>query len=318
MGRPVWTMIAEPPDLRWLVGRDDSPWYPTMRLFRQAAPGDWAGVVARVARELARGPAAWSDSAGRPGARVARARDALPPEASRECVTGMADLAETRQGLLMFDADDSRVGRSIRHYGEWLHGRLELALRLVSPGGVIVEAGAGIGCHAVALGRALGADGRLLLYERSARRARMLQQNLAANRIANATTVIGELGDSRAPDADARRDRVDDFALERCDGIKVGEDADAEAVLEGAQQTLWRCRPWLMLAADDEAALGRLAARVRTFGYRAFRCATMLHAASNFYERDDDVFDGASALALVALPEEADVREALPGCVELA
>lgn len=53
LGRPVWLVLRATPDWRWLLDRDDSPWYPTMRLFRQAAPGDWDGVFARVAAELA-------------------------------------------------------------------------------------------------------------------------------------------------------------------------------------------------------------------------------------------------------------------------
>lgn len=52
LARPVWILIAAAPDWRWLLGRDDSPWYPTARLFRQAAAGDWAGVTARVAAAL--------------------------------------------------------------------------------------------------------------------------------------------------------------------------------------------------------------------------------------------------------------------------
>jgi hypothetical protein len=40
------------PDWRWLLDRDDSPWYPTMRLFRQNRPGDWAGVFDRMRGEL--------------------------------------------------------------------------------------------------------------------------------------------------------------------------------------------------------------------------------------------------------------------------
>lgn len=52
LARPVWLLLPYAPDWRWMIGRDDSPWYPTMRLFRQSAPGDWAGVVARVAAEL--------------------------------------------------------------------------------------------------------------------------------------------------------------------------------------------------------------------------------------------------------------------------
>jgi len=54
MGKPVWTLLPFAPDWRWLLGREDSPWYPTMRLFRQSTAGDWAGVVARVRGELAR------------------------------------------------------------------------------------------------------------------------------------------------------------------------------------------------------------------------------------------------------------------------
>ena len=52
-GRPVWTLLQYAPDWRWMLGRDDTPWYPTMRLFRQPAPNDWAGVFQDVRRELA-------------------------------------------------------------------------------------------------------------------------------------------------------------------------------------------------------------------------------------------------------------------------
>jgi len=52
MGKPVWILLNSDPDWRWLRGRDDSPWYPTARLFRQSAPGRWDDVVSRVADEL--------------------------------------------------------------------------------------------------------------------------------------------------------------------------------------------------------------------------------------------------------------------------
>ena len=50
LGVPVWVALAYSPDWRWLLEREDSPWYPTMRLFRQARPGDWEGVFQRMAR----------------------------------------------------------------------------------------------------------------------------------------------------------------------------------------------------------------------------------------------------------------------------
>jgi tetratricopeptide (TPR) repeat protein len=52
LARPVWIMLPFNPDWRWLLGRDDSPWYPTARLFRQSLPGDWDSVVRSVAASL--------------------------------------------------------------------------------------------------------------------------------------------------------------------------------------------------------------------------------------------------------------------------
>jgi len=52
LGRPAWTLLSFSPSDRWLLGREDSPWYPTMRLFRQPRPGDWQSVLERVAEAL--------------------------------------------------------------------------------------------------------------------------------------------------------------------------------------------------------------------------------------------------------------------------
>jgi Flp pilus assembly protein TadD len=52
MAKPVWIMLAFNPDWRWLLNREDSPWYPTARLFRQQAPGGWESVVRAVADAL--------------------------------------------------------------------------------------------------------------------------------------------------------------------------------------------------------------------------------------------------------------------------
>ncbi len=52
MGKPVWILLKTDADWRWLPDREDSPWYPTMRLFRQRRAGDWDEVMKRVATEL--------------------------------------------------------------------------------------------------------------------------------------------------------------------------------------------------------------------------------------------------------------------------
>ena len=52
MNKPVWTLLPFMPDWRWMLDRTDTPWYPSMRLFRQTEPKDWQTVIERVKTEL--------------------------------------------------------------------------------------------------------------------------------------------------------------------------------------------------------------------------------------------------------------------------
>lgn len=52
LGVPVWTLLPADADWRWMSGRADTPWYPTMRLLRQRRAGDWSELTRRAAREL--------------------------------------------------------------------------------------------------------------------------------------------------------------------------------------------------------------------------------------------------------------------------
>ena len=52
LGKPVWILLPSNPDWRWLLQREDSPWYPTARLFRQARINDWNNPISNVASAL--------------------------------------------------------------------------------------------------------------------------------------------------------------------------------------------------------------------------------------------------------------------------
>ncbi len=81
LGKPVWTLLPYEGDWRWMLSREDSPWYPSMRLFRQSYPGAWRPVIGAVAREMAtvaadypgpsagviKNPPVYACSAGEPG-----------------------------------------------------------------------------------------------------------------------------------------------------------------------------------------------------------------------------------------------------------
>jgi ADP-heptose:LPS heptosyltransferase len=52
LGKPLWVLLPFSPDWRWLLEREDSPWYSSARLFRQPKLGDWESVITRVSQEL--------------------------------------------------------------------------------------------------------------------------------------------------------------------------------------------------------------------------------------------------------------------------
>ena len=88
-------------------------------------------------------------------------------------------------------------------------------------------------------------------------------------------------------------------------------------MLDGAADTLWQLRPAVLVAAGGADDLAATAARLAGFGYRCWRCEVPLADPRNFNRREDDIFGGQTALALLALPEEAEVRTPLYGCIEI-
>jgi len=85
LGRPLWVTLKRVPDWRWMIDREDTPWYPTARLFRQRRQGDWGEVFARIAGELRRVVAGERDRLVRQGPPIA-ATDGPDPAVTRGAV----------------------------------------------------------------------------------------------------------------------------------------------------------------------------------------------------------------------------------------
>ncbi|HLB90302.1 MAG TPA: tetratricopeptide repeat protein [Terriglobales bacterium] len=331
LGKPVWLMLPRPADFRWLEGREDSPWYPTMRLFRQSRRDQWEEVVERVKAALQERLREGVAETRAPAESLAAPRPMLrPPAVVRPGIPaghrpGFSAVAETRVGILQYLPDEARVGESLGWYGEYLQPQLDLLVRLIRPGATVLEADAGIGAHAVFLGKALGAAGHLFLYEPRPVVQRILRQNLSANRVLNVTLMRRALGRPSTGDiaisgeaaSPVVTETLDELQLERLDWLKINEGTLALEVFDGATDTLWRLRPLLFLAAADDRGLMELARRAQAFSYRCWQMETALFNAENFNRREADIFSGRTALALLAIPEEIDVDIALNECVEL-
>lgn len=312
MGRDVWTLLPTPSDYRWLVEREDTPWYPTMRLFRQQAPGQWAGVIDDVTQALR----AWVAERPTKGSGRDRRQPAQGAYRAPRLSTppGLARAIETRAGFLQYFPDEPDVGSSLEYYGEWLQPALELVQRLVVAGGTLIEAGAGVGAHTLPLSRWIHDHGTLLTWEAHPPRRSALELNLACHGRTNVTVMTRSLGGPAERDFGAGRETIDDLRLAALDGIVLQHAIDGDVILAGAEASIWRCRPWIAAASLDAARLDRLREFLREFGYGVRRMRVPLYSPANFNRRDDDRFGGRSADVLVAVPEERDAPAALPGC----
>lgn len=140
LGRPVWVMLPEPPDWRWLLERTDSPWYPSARLFRQPVFGDWATVVATIMRALDE----WligQGSATSPGHNLLsrqRTAELLNDQAAAAFATGhhataLSHLCEAVEWGPAWPVAHYNLALLLLQHGDYLNGFKEFEWRLQLP-----------------------------------------------------------------------------------------------------------------------------------------------------------------------------------------
>lgn len=320
LGRPVWVMLPLVADWRWLDARDDSPWYPTMRLFRQTAAGEWSEVVMRVRLALAEDAEVLR--AAVPGARMVtdrgrheRKHDNPSKAGARAAVEVRMPLAgRSRLGMIQYFRQPQGLARSLEYYGEFRESQVEVLRQMITPGAFVLEIGAGIGLQTIAVAMAVAPDGNVLAIENSTSLRRVLRQNIDANRvrcveaidavIQAESSADGNEDHSRGSDGTRLACTVDELCVDVLDCVIVSDPDLVEAVLAGGAGTLWHHRPAVFLAMESIEAIPCVAARIRDFGYRCWRVDLPLFNPGNFNRREDDIFAGATALGIVAFPEE--------------
>ncbi|HSS69594.1 MAG TPA: glycosyltransferase family 9 protein [Casimicrobiaceae bacterium] len=331
LAKPVWTMLSAVPDCRWLTAREDTPWYPTMHLFRQQRQGDWGEVVTRIQtalRDAVRARRADDQSTlvidakrtGRPMDSTSNMTHGVP-------ISQLCRVNDTRYGFIQYTPREQPLADSLQWFGEWLQPQIDLLAKLLTSGGIVVEGGSGIGAHALALARIIGPSGHLLAYEPDSMLAQLLSNNLRSNGVINVTIMRRILG-GPPRDGDGARangseggllvtDTIDDLLLKRLDLIKLNKSSDALEILNGATETLWRLRPVVFLSVEAESTLAELADHMKMFGYRCWQMATPSLVPTNYNCREDDIAAGFTALAVVAVPEEAESHLPLQSLAEV-
>jgi FkbM family methyltransferase len=265
LDKPVFMLIARFSDWRWLWGRDDTPWYPAMRLFRQQRVLQWRPVVARVMQAIA-------------DIHRDRALEALRPLPAPVPAIGTA-------GALTVD-------------GVYEPDIVHLMERVLRPGDCFVDVGANVGVHTLRAAELVGRDGCVLAFEPGIESAGELRRSLAARDLCNVSVVqapvwskaetvtfhlcadgghgnalwdpglhpANELSRQHVGTLELQATTLDDWLGARWLGerlrgvrlIKIDVEGAEQRVLEGAEQTFRALRPPFIVAELHEFGLRQL------------------------------------------------------------
>jgi tetratricopeptide (TPR) repeat protein len=327
LGAPTWVLVGEPPDWRWLVDGNTTPWYPSARIFRQTRRDLWDPVIAELVAALRERVDAhrngFSDRAATPRA-SSNGRLMSQPTITREVEEQFSRVDETRNGIIQ-SLPSTEYAAAFSYYGEHRQTELELIGRFVRPGAWIVEEGCGIGAATLFLARTVSASGHVIAYEPDRLKRQIAKQNLYANRFRNVTLLPRSLGaasvEATVPGADAQArpavDTIDGLRLAELDWVRINTGTLAAAVLSGGSDTLWRLRPWVFITTENDTQEKEALAVLRDHAYQCRHFRAPLFRTDNYNRRTDDIFGGRVASGLLCVPEEVEIDTELEGCTAI-
>ena len=238
-----------------------------------------------------------------------------------------ATILQTRHGPMIALAGDKYIGRSLELYGEFSPGEAGLLAQLVKPGMTVVEVGANIGAHSVALARHCS-PGLLVVFEPQQRVFQVLCANLALNGIENVIAfpeasgatpgfvVVpavdyaagGNFGavsvQAEGPGLKTRVTPLDSLSLAVCHLIKIDVEGYEAEVLRGAAATIARCRPLLYVENDRPDRQQEVISLIAQMNYRLFWHLPPLFSPDNFNSCAEDIFGPVVSINMICLPRE--------------
>jgi FkbM family methyltransferase len=197
---------------------------------------------------------------------------------------------DCRHGRLTYLRTDTIIGRSLDLYGEWSEGEIILFRRLLTAGDVVLDVGANIGTHTLALSPIVESSGAVYAFEPQPLIFNILSENIEANGlsnvVANCAAVGANDGQTRIPIVDysvpgnfgevavgngtlkVPMIAIDGLNLARANLIKIDAEGAESDVLQGAAKTIARCRPNLYVENNTIETSASLVTLIRSMGYR--------------------------------------------------
>lgn len=249
--------------------------------------------------------------------------------------------AETRFGRMFTLQGDTVIGRSLRLYGEFAGDEVDSILALTRPGDHVLDLGANIGFHTLALAHKVGLAGRVTSVEPQRYCFQLLCANVTLNQLVQVQCLraaVGEAAGTCAVPINDPSDRhnagateisltggegptdtvplitVDSLTLTRCDLVKIDTEGFEDRVVQGGRETIGQFRPVLYIEVHDREKLQRLLGQLKPLGYALFLHHTRFYRATNPQGEVAQIFTPtAGGSALIALPPGRTLPDGLPG-----
>jgi FkbM family methyltransferase len=237
-----------------------------------------------------------------------------------------------RHGAMLFFSNDHYVGRSLDLYGEFCEGEYELFATILRPRMTVVDAGASIGVHTVALAELVGPSGQVFAFEPQRALYHLLCGNLALNGhsrvsafqaglastarsivvgVAEASEPIiwdGALDAQSPPCEQVPTTPLDSFDLVQCHFIKVDVDGMELDALKGASETLAKHHPVLYVANDRRSNSPDLIQWLLDRHYRLYWHLPPLYNPQNYFQDSMNVFAGIVSTNMLCIPASLDAN----------
>lgn len=217
----------------------------------------------------------------------------------------------TRYGLVKAIPENDLVARSLEHYGEWAEKEIDLLGSWIQDDHHVLEAGSEYGAHTLWLARAVGARGRVHVAEPDRLVFQLLCANVAINSLDNVYTHAFLLGNTECErsmgpeEGDPLQVRsTDSLALERLDLLKSNVAGGLLDLLDGAADTIRRCRPLIYARLSGVGTAEAEIRALKELGYRCWSHVPHMHNARNFSGESSNIFPGCVWQNVVAAPTE--------------
>lgn len=230
-----------------------------------------------------------------------------------------------RYGQMLYNKNDTYIGRSLDVYGEYSEGEVELFRQVIQPGNVVIEVGANIGAHTLFLAQQVGRSGVVIAFEPQRILFQTMCANLALNSVPNVYTlqqaVGAKAGSVVIPAIDYTQENnfgglslgnyengegvplatLDGFNFPACSFLKIDVEGMELDVLHGAERLLRQFRPVIYLENDRPEKSAALVRHVNSLGYKMYWHRPPYFNPSNFLGHAENVFGNIVSLNMVCI-----------------